>query len=214
MLKTGIRKYDIFKTYYYEDATLVGKYKLPKIESTQFIPKDVISFNEKKQLKLNDDRWLDFFIDDALFECFWKNADKYEKVIKRAKGIITTDFSLYPELLPGNRIWNVTRNRILAYHMQAHMKLNIIPVASWCNKDDFDWCFDGLPKKASIAISSNGCKSSPYGMRMLLEGIDAMQQILKPTHIIVCGKPIDELKQYKNIHYYKSFSERWKERCK
>lgn len=214
MLKTGIRKYDIFKTYYFDNATLVGKYRLPLLKSTQFVPKDVISFNERKQLKDNDKRWLDFFIDDALFECVWTNADKYYKHLKKANGIITTDFSMYPELLPGNRIWNITRNRILAYHMQVHMKLNIVPVVSWCNKDDFDWCFDGIPKKSSVAISSNGCKSSPYSKKILLEGIEALQDILKPSHIIVCGKGFEELKKYDNIHYYKSFSERWKERCK
>ena len=47
MLKTNVRKYDIFKLYYWHGATLVGKYKLPQLKENKFIPKNVISFNER-----------------------------------------------------------------------------------------------------------------------------------------------------------------------
>lgn len=208
MYKTGKNKYDIFKSYYYEDATKVGKYELPLLKPVKFIPKEVISFNEKNKLKENDDRWLDFFIDDVLFESVWTNADRYEKIFKRAKGIITTDYSVYPELLFGQRIWNITRNRSIAYHLQEHMKLDIIPVVSWCNSKDFEWCFDGIPEDSSVAVSTNGCKSEPYSKRIFLEGIEAAQEIIKPFKIIICGSGFDELNKYNNIHYYKNFSQR------
>lgn len=214
MFKTGKSKYDIFKTYYYDDATRVGKYGLPQLKQVKFIPNKVISFNEKAQLKINDERWLDFFIDDSLFECVWNNADRYEQVFKKARGIITTDYSVYPELLPSQRIWNITRNRVMAYYLQEHMKLDIIPVASWCNNEDFEWCFDGLPKNSSIAVSINGCKSEPYSKRIFLDGIEAMQKILKPLNVIICGSGFEELNKYKNIHYYKNFSQRRNERRK
>ena len=211
MLKTGIRKYDFFRTFYWQDATLVGKYRLPQLEGTQDIPENVISFNERKKLTVNSNCWIDFFIDDVLFECFWNSPDRYLNILKKAKGIITTDYSMLPELLPGNNIWNCTRNRIMAYYLQQK-GFNIIPVASWCNEDDFEWCFDGLPRNSSIAISSNGSMSTLYGKRMLLKGIEAMNQRLNPTHIIVCGRKIKELENYNNIYYYKCFSQRIKER--
>ena len=53
MLKTGIRKIDHFKLYYWHDANLVGRYKLPQLNPTQFVPpyNKVIGFNERKGIK-------------------------------------------------------------------------------------------------------------------------------------------------------------------
>lgn len=70
MLKTNVRKYDIFKLYYWHGATLVGKYRLPQIKATQSLPYDVIGFNERTSVSHPENHWLDFFIDDVLFENF------------------------------------------------------------------------------------------------------------------------------------------------
>ncbi|MDO4555101.1 MAG: DUF4417 domain-containing protein [Lachnospiraceae bacterium] len=212
MLKTNIRKYDIFKLYYWHGATLVGKYKLPQVAPTQAIPHDVISFNERSGVREPEKHWIDFFIDDALFESFWNHPDVSFKKLKKFEGIITTDYSMLPEMLPGQIIWNCTRNRVMAYYLQQN-GFNAIPVASWSSEEDFEWCLDGLPELSSIAVSSNGCMSSPYGKEMFLLGIKELQQKKKPSHIIVCGRHIDELDNYDNIIYYPCFSQRWKERA-
>ena len=214
MIKTGIRKYDIFKLYYWHGATLVGKYRLPQLEPTKFIPEKVISFNERNGVIHPEKHWVDYFIDDALFESFWNNPDRSIGNLRKFAGVITTDFSTFPEMLPGQRIWNITRNRELAYYMQVHNKMNIIPVATWCYPEDFEWCFDGLPEKSSIAVSTNGCNSSPYGKRIFLQGIEELQNRKLPFKIIVCGRPIQELEKYDNILYYPCFSQRMKERIK
>ena len=116
-------------------------------------------------------------------------------------------------MLPGQNIINCTRNRVMAYYLQRN-GFNIIPVASWCSSEDFDWCFDGLPNYSSIAISSNGCLSNPYGKQMLLRGIDELQRRKIPFKIIVCGRSMEELNDYNNIVYYPNFSQRWRNRMK
>ena len=213
MLKTNVRKYDIFKLYYWDGATRVGKYRMPQLEPNQFVPEKVIGFNEKKSIKSPEDYWIDFFVDDALFEGFWNHPEMSFDRLRKFAGIIATDYSMHPELLPGQNIWNCTRNRVMAYYLQKN-GINVIPVASWCQEEDFEWCFDGLPENSSIAVSSNGCKSSPYGKRMFLRGIEELQRRKRPYKIIVCGSHILELDTYDNIVYYPSFSQRWKEREK
>lgn len=137
MLKTNVRKYDNFKLYYWHGATLVGKYRLPQLAPTQAIPSKVICFNERKGIIKPEEYWVDFFIDDTLFENFWNHPEMSFKNLKRFAGIITTDYSMLPEMLPGQNIWNCTRNRVMAYYLQ--MKgFNIIPVASWCFESDFE----------------------------------------------------------------------------
>lgn len=212
MLKTDVRKYDIFKLHYWHGATLVGKYKLPQLAPTQAIPTNVICFNERKSISKPETCWIDFFIDDALFENFWNHPEMSFSNLKRFAGIITTDYSMFPEMLPGQMIWNCTRNRVMAYYLQQQ-RFNTIPVASWCTESDFEWCFDGLPDNSSIAITTNGCMSSLYGKRILLRGVEELQRRKSPSSLIVCGRHLPELDAYKNVVYYPSYSQRWKERA-
>lgn len=211
MLKTNVRKYDIFKTYYWHGATLVGKYRMPQLRPTQSIPHDVIGFNERNGVINPENHWVDFFIDDALFESFWNHPEMSFDNLRKYEGIVTTDYSMHPELLPAQNIWNCTRNRVMAYYLQSK-GFDIVPVATWCEESDFEWCFDGLPEDSTIAISSNGCMSSPYGKRIFFRGIEELQTRKKPSHIVVCGREISELEKYDNILYYPCFSQRWKER--
>lgn len=211
MLKTNIRKYDNFKLYYWHDATLIGKYKMPLLNPTKEVPFNVIGFNERSGVKDPSNHWVDFFIDDALFECFWNNPEKNLNQLRRFAGIVSTDYSMYPEMLPGQRIWNCTRNRVMAYYLQSN-GFNVIPVACWCSEEDFDWCFDGLPEDSSIAITTNGCKSSLYAKRVFLNGVRELQSRKAPANLIVCGRAMPELDCYSNIVYYPSFSQRMHER--
>lgn len=154
---------------------------------------------------------MDFFIDDALFENFWNHPEMSFDNLRKFEGIITTDYSMHPELLPGQNIWNCTRNRVMVYYLQIN-GFDVVPVATWCEEVDFEWCFDGLPDLSSIAVSSNGCMSNPYSRRIFLRGIEELQLQKRPTHLIVCGREVPELKKYDNIIYYPCFSQRLKER--
>lgn len=69
-----------------------------------------------------------------------------------------------------------------------------------------------MPESSSIAISSNGCMSSPYSRRIFQKGVEELQIRKKPTHLIVCGREVSELDKYDNVLYYPCFSQRWKER--
>jgi len=207
------KKYSGFKLDYWQSAKLVGKYKMPQLVPNKFIPQNVISFHERKYVENPQEHWVDFFVDDHLYENFWKDTTKSLVNMKKFAGIISTDYSMLPEMLPGQNIWNCTRNRVMAYYLQKQ-GLNVIPVASWCSEEDFEWCFDGLPEKSSIAISSSGCLSTPYGRKMLSAGVEELQRQKQPFKIIVCGRSSAELEKYENIIYYESFSQRMQERIK
>lgn len=126
--------------------------------------------------------------------------------LKDFAGVIGMDFSMYPEMHPIQRIWNCLRSRMMAYYFQQH-GFSVIPTASWACKEDFEYCFDGIPKHSSVAISSNGCKKNEYSKSMFLKGVRELQNRLEPSTLIVCGS-MPELKKYKNVFFYPSFSER------
>lgn len=215
MKRSVIQKLRPFKYYdYLEGSNLVGSERYPELKPTYIVPDKVVGFNEKNSVSNPRDYYLDHFIDDYHFECVWKNCDNYLGRYRLFKGVITTDYSVYRDMPLWARKYNVGRNRAVAYYLQKN-GISIVPVASWAYIEDFEWCLDGLPKRSSIAISTNGCMSNFVSKSVLLEGIDLLQEVLHPTSLIVAGGPLLELdKKYGNICYYKNFSQRLAERRK
>ncbi len=208
------QKFNRFSQKYLTGAELIGPERYPKLQATQFIPENVVSFSERNNIKNPHDYCLDHFIYDYFFEPVWVNCDKYLKKYKQFKTIITTDFSAYRDAPLWERKYNVGRNRTIAYYLQKN-GIDVVPVASWAYMEDFDWCLDGLPQNASIAISTNGCMKNFVSYTVLIDGIKTLQELLKPSHLIICGGPLPEIdSQYNNINYYNSFSQRMTRRIK
>ena len=208
MLKTGNYTYDLFKTYYWQGAELEGAKQMPKLSGTRHLPLNPVSFTERNNVNPAE-HTLDFFIYDYLFECIWSNADKYIPMLRKFSNVITTDYSMYPEMLPAQREWNCMRNRVMAYYMQIN-GIRIIPVASWHSPEDFSWCFDGLPCESTIAISNNGCLEDSQSREIFLQGAKELQKAKQPYRLVICGKEMPELASYSNIIYYPSYAERLK----
>lgn len=143
---------------------------------------------------------------DKLYNIYIR-LDRIIKSIMAFEGIITPDFSLYPEMETVERIRNCFLSRTVAYHMQQS-GANIIPSIAWADISDFEWCLDGIPKHSSVAISTNGCKSEEYSKKIFLEGTAMLQHKLKPYKLIICGSGFSELEEYQNIIYYPSYSQR------
>ena len=213
MIKTGIKRFDFFRTWYYDGAELVGKYKMPKIAATQALPSNVISFTELGTVHNRQNCWVDHFVDDVYFNYAWNNLDKKLPIYKEFAGVIGFDWSLDNEFQPGLNIWHCTKCRNADYYMQQH-GVEVIPVAAWLDPESFDWCLDGLPINSSIAVSTNGCLSEKESLKCFIDGVEIVQERLDPSHLIVCGKPVKELDHYSNIFYYPNFSERRNRRCK
>jgi len=136
----------------------------------------------------------------------YAKLDRFRRKLKDFEGVIGLDFSMYPEMHPNQRKWNCFRTRGMAYYFQIN-GFNVIPTVSWCSEDDFEYCFDGIPKHSSVAISSNGCKNNEYSKMMFLVGVEELQRKLEPSTLIVCGS-MAELEKYNNVFSYPSFSER------
>ena len=143
----------------------------------------------------------------------YDQIDRLIKDLKRFEGIITPDFSLFPEMPKAQRIWNCYKSRTIAYYLQQE-GLNIIPSVAWAIEEDLEWCFDGLPENSSIAVSTNGCKSEPYSKKIFLLGVEKLQEKLKPFKLIICGSIFEELRKYDNIIQYNSFSQRLAKKLK
>ena len=99
------------------------------------------------------DRIVHFFLYDYKFERVWKNPDTDLEKLKRYKAILTPDFSMYTEMAPVMQLYNTFRNRWCgAYY--ASKGIRVIPSVSWGNENTFEFCFDGIEKGSTVAVST------------------------------------------------------------
>lgn len=74
----------------------------------------------------------------------------------------------------------------------------MIPDVIWGEPDTFSWCFDGVPKGGTVAVSSLGVEKNPQWNgkenNLFEQGYNEMLKRLEPETILFYGKLTDGLK--------------------
>lgn len=194
-MKTERNNLELFKSI----KAKAGEFGFPKIKPSELMPINILSFNamnsaDKELLKISH---VHFFLNDYMFERLWNMPGKYINLLKQARGVIGTDFSCYVDGTKAQNIWNIFRNRLLDHYMQEN-GIDLIPTAVWGNQETLNWCFDGLPKNATIAVGAFGStKGDTY---YFIHGFERMVKKLKPKTIVVYGELPQALQdKYGNI---------------
>lgn len=178
------------------DATRTdGKYNLPTLEPVDHVPKKLQGFNYVLN-KPDYSAGVHFFLDDYQFERVWKRPDFYIEKLADFDCVLTPDFSLYTDMPIAMQLWNTYRSRLIGQMMQ-NWGYTVIPTVSWADADSYDFCFDGIPTKSTVAISTVGVKKSQQRIKIWQNGMDAMIDRLQPSRILVYGGAIEY--DYKGI---------------
>lgn len=201
--------YDVMKEFLITDSEPAGQYNIPKIPRTYITPGiDTVDFAESFSKKIKDHRELDvnFYIDDVQFQRLWNYPDKYLEHLKCFHAVIMPDFSISV----GNNgmplamcLWNKYRNHALAHYMilngiQVIPSVNILPEYCW------DWCFDGLPERSTVACCTNGRIKSKASRIEFCQGFKEMERRLKPIRAIIVGRVPEELETDVEIINFKT----------
>ena len=118
--------------------------------------------------------------------------------LKKFKGVIAPDFSLYSDMPKAMQIWQCYKARVLTRYWQDN-GIDVIPNATWSDESSYSWCFDGLPKNSTIAVSSVGCVKNPRALLNFCKGFSEMDKRLSPTKILFYGVIPESLKYDKRI---------------
>ena len=94
----------------------------------------------------------------------------------------------------------------LAAYWQRH-GIKVIPTIGWSDEKSYEWCFDGEPKNATIAISSVGTQNDKKAKKLFLLGYEKMLEVLEPETIIFYGSIPQECRG--NIVRIKAFHEKF-----
>lgn len=136
--------------------------------------------------------WVVFYEHDEKFERFWRNPKQYLDKLKKFKGVITPDFSLYRNMPLVMQMWNTYRGRALAFWLQDN-GIEIIPNVRFNDERTYEFCFDGIEKNKTVAVGTHGCLKSREDKKIFKAGLCELVKRLAPQTIIVYGSAPDSI---------------------
>ena len=162
-----------------------GESGMPELAPCDFVPSELLSFNYCKTAK-EFKKGVHFFIDDYQFERLWNRPKQYVTLLKKFECVFTPDFSLYLDMPYPMQQWNIYRSRALGIYWQRE-GINVIPTLSWSTPESYSFCFDGIPKNATVATSTVGVKNDEYAMKVWHDGMAEAMERLHPKRVILYG---------------------------
>ena len=184
-------------------------WQMPIIKNNNFIPDDLIGFNYAKS-STNKNCGIHFYVDDYQFERVWNYPEKYIDVLIEYDCILSPDFSLYMDMPMPMKIWNIYRSRQIGAYYQSK-GINVIPTISWAEKETFEFCFQGIPKKSIVSVSTIGVKENKDALKIWHDGMGEMIEQIEPSAILIYGGKLDfDYGDIKTIYFENKVTENWK----
>ena len=178
-----------------------GKAQIPvipkfQIQSDDFHDLLLIGFDK---IGLNDtkysNRMAHFFLYDYKFERIWKNPNTDLEKLKHYRAALSPDFSMYVEMAPVLQLYNTFRNRWCGAYF-ASKRIRVIPTVSWGNENAFEFCFDGIEKGSTVAVSTYMVSEHDNRQdqkEFFLRGYNEMLRRIEPEKIICYNEPFPEM---------------------
>lgn len=199
MTEKQFNKYDVFRSFLVENCTYDGFIELPIIKTSNNLPEKIVTFSTAMKKSYSDfDAWVAFYEYDRFFERFWNNPKRYLAKLKKFKGVISPDFSLYRNMPLVMQMWNTYKGRALAVWLQSN-GVEIIPNVRTADERTCSFAFCGIEKNKTVAIGTHGCIKTVEDRQYFRRGLAELVKNLSPKNIIVYGSAPDSIfKIYKD----------------
>lgn len=176
---------DIFKSFLVENASYDGKLEIPVVKGTSETPNELVLFSKSNKI-FKSNKWICFYEDDSKIERFWNAPRKYLEIMKKAKGVILPDFSLFRDMPLVQQNWNIYRSRALGTWLESQ-GVEIIPNIRWADSRTYKTACLGIRKNSTISIGTHGIIKKNEERKYFIEGLDYVIQELKPKNIVIYG---------------------------
>ncbi|MFR9310700.1 DUF4417 domain-containing protein [Hydrogeniiclostridium mannosilyticum] len=176
---------DVFHAFLVEKADYDGIEEIPCIKTSRLLPARVIPFS--KALQSTDfDQWVVFYEHDSQFVRLWNNPRKYINILRKYKGVVTPDFSLYRNMPLVMQKWSTYQGKAIGVWLQ-NKGVEVIPNVRFADERSYSFCFDGVEKRSTVAIGTHGCIKKLTDRAYFEKGLAEMVKRLQPQTIIVYG---------------------------
>lgn len=182
-----------------------NEYGIPLLQDNQFIPVDLLGYNESLRLKKGDEnKTIHFYLDDYMFEPLWNRPSKTLSRITKVGKALTPDFSMFGEYPLALQLYNTYRSRWLGRYWQEHF-VEVIPTVSWSNEESFDFCFKGIHKHSTVSLSTMSIGKDD--LASFIKGYEEMLRQLEPKNLVLYGdkEVLDFSKHFDNVYKYDTF---------
>ena len=189
-------QHNVFENQELMQFPCAGKYGIPEMIATQTTGDKMLRFMDWKECEDPSEYIAHFYYDDYKFINAWREPNKYIDRLREFKAVVSPDFSLYTDFPLALQILSCYRRQWCGAYWQ-HLGIDVIPDVVWGEKKSFEFCFDGIPKKSTVAVSTVGVKNDKTWNNELgslfKEGYDEMLNRLEPTTILFYGDMIEGL---------------------
>lgn len=185
-----------------------NKYGIPTIKKEDFVPDWLVPYRQRIRTDLDISTGaVHFFLDDYRFEPVWTKPMDTFSVVSKIGAALSPDFSLYTKYPISAQIWNTYRNRWLGCFWQAQ-NLKVIPTICWSDEKSYEFCFLGVEKGSTVAISTVGANKSKNAGEFFKKGYFKMIEVIEPSLILCYGESAPfNLEEYNKVRWYPSY---WK----
>lgn len=187
---------DAFENQEIMQFQILNYYGIPEIQPTQTTGNKFLRFMDWKEIEDYENYIAHFYYDDYKFMSAWREPYKFVDRLKKFKAVIAPDFSLYTDFPRALQILSCYRRNWCAAYWQS-LGIDVIPDVVWGDKESYDFCFEGIPKRSTVAVSSVGVKrDKQWNNRensLFVSGYNEMMNRLEPTAILYYGDMIDGL---------------------
>lgn len=147
-------------------------------------------------------------MDDYQFERVWTSPQKYLQYLQGYKCVLTPDFSLYMDMPEPMQAWNRYRSQALGHWWQTQ-GITVVPTLSWAQPSSYQFCFAGIPKHSTVAVSTVGVKDSKEALAIWCDGMRMAMKRLEPLLVLLYGGRVDfDFDACEVIEYSNSVTER------
>lgn len=171
-------------------------YGIPQMRATQVTCDKMLRFCDWRGCEDPENYVAHFYYDDYKFMSAWREPEKYIERLRRFKAVVSPDFSLYTDFPRALQILSCYRRQWVGAYWQMQ-GLEVIPDVVWGDKESFNYCFEGIPRKSTVAVSTVGVKNNKdwngTDGSVFRDGYLEMMNRLEPTTIIFYGDMIDGL---------------------
>ncbi len=204
-------RYDVFNSYLVKSATYAGIEEFPCVKSCNEIPNRIITFSQAISSKWNDfDCWVCFYELDYLFMRIWNNPKKYINKLKKFKGVISPDFSLYINMPLVMQKYHIYMGRALA-NWFIENGIKVIPNVRLGDERTYEFGLDGLYKGDVVSIGTIGSLKNKTERKILIGAIRKTLDTIKSEDVIIYGPlPKEILEEYSHVHFHIFESDNYK----
>ena len=181
--------------------------EIPILEAETAVPEKVIEFSDAL---VDDDfgAWVHSCREDRYIDRWWNNPRKYLPRLKQFAGVFTPDFSMLLDMLAG-QVHGVVVQSFLIGQICQREGIRTIPTAAWARRNTYDWCFDAIPERSTVVVSTVGVMRDKISREEFRSGLKELLRRKTPTTLVVYGSMIAVDFQLPPVVHFENTATRW-----